>query len=100
MLRLRLSLCFFLLCQCFISLADEAPADGDKTVRTAAHRQGKYAGRAGNYASLNNNQKQNLSQQNPTVVGDAQERKALTKEERRALRRQVNESVSSYPLRR
>jgi len=97
MLRLRLLLCCFLTCQCLISLAEAETPDTDRSVIPVAHRQGKYAGRAGNYANLNDAQKQNFNQQNLTVAKDTQERKALSKEERRALRRQVNESVSKYP---
>jgi hypothetical protein len=96
---LRCLLCLWLTCQYQISQAQEAGSDGDRPATPVVHRQGKYAGRAGNYANLNDGQKQNYSQQNFPVQKEGQERKALSKEERRALRRQVNESVSKYPRR-
>ena len=100
MSRLPLFLCCFLSSLSLPGLADDTAVDGSKALAPAVHKQEKFAGRAGRLADINNTTRQNSSQVSPSVDGPVHERKALTKEERRALRRQINESEVRYPRRR
>jgi len=95
MRRLHLALCCFLSCFCLASLADEAAVNEPRPVTFAQHnRQEKFAGRAVRQADAAGAPNQ-AAQSN----GEVRERKALTKEERRALRAQVNASMVRYPRR-
>ena len=99
MLRLQCLLCSCLVAISLCAHADDTQADDSKAVVPATHRQGKFARRAGNATNPNEATNKNGSLQEQTV-GESHEHKAMSKEERRALRRQINESVGKYPRRR
>ena len=93
MSRFRLFLCCFLSA---FSYGAQAGAHEGTNKPDATHRQEKLAGRAGGFSGVNDVQGKNRSAYAQDAQ-DAHEKKPLSKEEKRALRRQVNEAEIRYP---
>jgi len=64
-----------------------------------ARHQEKFAGRAGNVPPVVDAQNKSVNTQSAVHAQEAHEKKPLSKEERRALRRQINETENKYPRR-
>ena len=71
----------------------------DDHAEEPVHRQEKFAGRAGNVTAVVDAQNKSGNAQNAVRAQQAHEKKPLSKEERRALRRQINETENKYPRR-
>jgi hypothetical protein len=108
MTNFRLILCCLSAYYCVFAYA--AQADG---MRSNEHnaiergelanvRQGKFAGRANNASEVNgqpNKGANSANAQYPIYSKDAPQKKPLSREERLALRRQINETETMYPKR-
>jgi hypothetical protein len=69
----------------------------DERADEPVHRQEKFAGRASTLTAANDPQNKFLNPQSAARIQDAHEKKPLSKEEKRALRRQINETENKYP---
>jgi hypothetical protein len=65
----------------------------------ASHKQEKFAGRANNVSAVNAAANKNSNAKYSLNTQEAHEKKPLSKEEKSALRRQINETESMYPKR-
>jgi hypothetical protein len=62
-------------------------------------KQEKFAGRANNIAAVNGQSTKTPNVRYPLYTQDAHEKKPLSKDEKRALRRQISETENMYPKR-
>ena len=91
-----------MLCSLFALLSYSAWAGGNQfnenknDGRNVHHKQERLAGRA-NLVNNNDRQARNSANQNSAWGASAHEKSLLSREERRALRRQINETESRYP---
>jgi hypothetical protein len=95
MTPIRLVVCCYLTALSYNALAQGVRANEnkmDERIDAPIHRQEKMAGRANNDAH-----NKNPSAQYPLYSQEAHEKKPLSKEEKRALRRQINETEIKYP---
>jgi len=102
MSRLRLLMVCMLSTLCYSAWADGLRTrDGriDEHVDEPVRHQEKFAGRASTLTAANDPQSKIQNPQGSARIQDAHEKKSLSKEEKRALRRQINETENKYPRR-
>jgi hypothetical protein len=95
MTLIRLVACCYLTALSYTVCAQGVKANENKVderIEAPIHRQEKLAGRANNDA-----QNKNPAAQYPLYSQEMHEKKPLSKEEKRALRRQINETEIKYP---
>jgi hypothetical protein len=93
----RLMLCSFLYALTYNVWADGIRATDNKAVEQTeqvGHKQTKFAGRANNVSQAGAASKNG---EFPFYTQESHEKKPLTKDEKRALRKQVNETENMYP---
>jgi len=94
---IRLMLCGFItLLSCSAWAGVNQFNDNTNGQRNVHHKQERLAGRA-NLVNNNDRQTRNPPAQNSTSISSAHEKSLMSKEERRDLRRQINETESKYP---
>lgn len=97
MRRFQLLFCCLLTALSFTTQAQGARGNDVKlsdSSDSSERKQEKFAGRANNNAGTNDIKKSNTHY---PLYTETREKKPLSKEERRALRRQVNETETKYP---
>jgi hypothetical protein len=94
-LRLLIGCCLSVLC--WTAGAVQVRPDDDKGSEPQLHRQAKLAGRANNLANANEVKGRQKNEQNQEEAKTAPERRTMSQEERRALRRQISETEVKYP---
>jgi len=93
MSRFRLLTCYFVFLLSCGAVAAKVGATENKVDEMQGHKQEKFAGRADNLASVNDAQ----SKDRTSSFAQAHEKKPLSQEEKRNLRRQINETEIRYP---
>lgn len=100
MTSLRLFICCYLSVLTCDVWAGIIQADGNVATDRSdpvVHKQEKLAGRANNVSNVSGTVNKNLNAQYPVYTQEMRGKKPMSKEEKRALRRQINETETMYP---